>query len=820
MASPPTDTSQQSRSVPAIYNPYTMPKKVAASKLPSATNQPPVPPTSSTLKAPPNSTAPPASTSTRRTFGLATSTTRVEEAALKHFDAFQLANKRQPGIQNLQDRDVEGQLLIDLCYGVAEYLSTVRLPSGKIIASGSALQYLSSIKECLFARFSHHPMWQNEMWYSKLRTSTETATLRNAMNEDPDANQYSKTLPLYIESHEKDHRQEIRNAVMDRGSHSKGDAYAIDLKSLCDRQLHRCKAFPDENHGPAQQRLWYVLLLHAIGRGGEVALQQYKEWHWDVYFCAIDAIWKERKTLTRHAMLFGPWKYSEDGFLCDILHALGTFFIVEGGLDRDTNSSDALHYYIFPQLQNTKTDCCTIVSNSIKKHVHPDLKDFYSTRSIRKGVTTAVNGVVPDANVEYSGGWNNGSNSKAYKENNLSQSLPVLNYITGWKTLYTKKVSPQLQCLGPQAVAHLDKFQDALYDNIGVDLFRPEGRLRPLLEACTASQLMYFADVKRRYGSEHLLVKYIVDAANRAKISHGSITDPVKVLYAWGKAIKERFLADNVDCPQLDATAYNEQVAWQNEFNRKMAADTADLKEMIREHTRVHEAKVDALLELIREQAATIAQCTPMAAAAASLDGASVEADLAATSCNGKLAARVSLSPNGNASIAMASGTASGIVQAVAASGSKRAADTAMGALMKKMRENSKTAEQAQGNKVTLANLITTVYRTEGFVGQKSSLKGKLLSDFGKIPMQKGCFALAAAVVTDAQWELLCTPNLGRRELAQVTEAVQARCLARMLQLETNGARTESSHKGNFDGLGSRVKKYRADHGEAFLSTD
>ena len=85
---------------------------------------------------------------------------------------------------------------------------------------------------------------------------------------------------------------------------------------------------------------------------------------------------------------------------------------------------------------------------------------------------------------------------------------------------------------------------DALFVNNHTD-FVPNGVLRPMLETCFASLLMYYPNTEYELGPENILVIHIRNAAIKAKIEEFECDTPVQVLKLWSKKIREDFNSRN-----------------------------------------------------------------------------------------------------------------------------------------------------------------------------------------------------------------------------------------------------------------------------------
>ena len=154
----------------------------------------------------------------------------------------------------------------------------------------------------------------------------------------------------------------------------------IDLLSIL-RKLFRDAVLQCNREGKLQQRCWLIFLHYAVGRGGEIKLNDYNDWMWHPCFEVTDIGWAELKLLQKYAMAMVPHRCH---FLLDFYHALGCFWSVERGLFRAGNDELAIANYVFPDLHSCKdsqvtnkvtkstTTCLRIAQRRCPRHFRPN----------------------------------------------------------------------------------------------------------------------------------------------------------------------------------------------------------------------------------------------------------------------------------------------------------------------------------------------------------------------------------------------------------------------------------------------------------------
>jgi hypothetical protein len=405
------------------------------------------------------------------------------------------------------------------------------------------LQYLGRIKEQLHQRFPKHEEWATEKsWYSNLLDSTSKAAER-ILRDDPDYNN-PKIVPLYPIVKEGYYGTDING----------GKQCAFDMKLLSLRLLQKCSKSKIESlsNGPLQQRVWFLLMMYAVGRGGEIKGLKVEETQWDPWAWNIDLNWNEDKTLTRHSMLFGPSKHI---YLLCVYHAFACFFAVERGLYRSPDTIERkFHKYFFPDLHLiANSSVAAKLTSILKSMVPPDMRSNVSSRSTRKGATTflSMHAGVTESELNARGGWSDTTNSKSYRQLTPALTVPGDAALNQWQDTRTPKAAPYLRAIAKSFHPLIDNLLARLYViSKSLPEFQKGGHLRPFLEACTASLIMYHFDLVDDHGAHHAVAQRLLEAV--AEVLPQS--EPQVILRAWSTAIRNDFATRNPDLGELSAT--------------------------------------------------------------------------------------------------------------------------------------------------------------------------------------------------------------------------------------------------------------------------
>ena len=139
-----------------------------------------------------------------------------------------------------------------------------------------------------------------------------------------------------------------------------------------------------------QEACWVSLLNDAIGRGGEIRLQNFSHWEWHEHLQLTNAPWTELKTLSRYAMPMVP----HSQWVFDFYHRFACYFAFEDGLHRDDKDIEkGLLNMVFPALNlMTLGSVASLLTNIIRDNFPnecpQDMIMSYSSKSCCHGAIT------------------------------------------------------------------------------------------------------------------------------------------------------------------------------------------------------------------------------------------------------------------------------------------------------------------------------------------------------------------------------------------------------------------------------------------------
>lgn len=201
------------------------------------------------------------------TTGSSKSTEAGRVSALKHADIF--CKNKQIGLDNRGNASFGRLSENEICREeffkeFATYLAEHAVKTnGVLLMSGTAMQYLSALKEYAQAKFSSNPLWIEkslDTWYPYLR--------------------------LAIESNIQ-HRQIVNGLPIAESSQAIGRNLLISISE---------SLMITGSAEAMKRRLAIVMTFHAIGRSGESALSTWTSAIWDRQLGNLMINWNEKKT--------------------------------------------------------------------------------------------------------------------------------------------------------------------------------------------------------------------------------------------------------------------------------------------------------------------------------------------------------------------------------------------------------------------------------------------------------------------------------------------------------------------------------------------
>ena len=361
--------------------------------------------------------------------GLADATLGVKKAAKNFGEYFRRLNDLVP-LDNAVYEEFADDNLKAYCIALFKWASSTAIPAyadenmqptnpdnKRLCQRKSIEQYLIQIKEWIKSKFPNHPDFQspetkfNPSWWSELleQFRAKCDRFHQSIKGQGDIKFGETTYqPLF-----RTNQFEQIPGIVERGPFFRDPENSLEpwypsfdetnltqqedliskidltymLKNLCRNASTICVT------DKLQHRCWLLLLHLAVGRGGEIKYVNFKEWMWHGWAQALDIGWTELKVLQKYPM---PMVMDSHGWLFNIFHAIGSFWMVEDGLYRTPRQMVAGHRnYLFPQLHAIATGKVTDkVTEVIRGILPPDcpaeVKRAFSAKSARSGSITQL----------------------------------------------------------------------------------------------------------------------------------------------------------------------------------------------------------------------------------------------------------------------------------------------------------------------------------------------------------------------------------------------------------------------------------------------
>ena len=238
------------------------------------------------------------------------------------------------------------------------------------------------------------------------------------------------------------------------------------------------------------------LTFNGIGRGGEVKFLTYDKMFFCPNFQMLFSNWFQRKELkTTPTGFTSDWVHPE----LDNLFQLGCYWSLQDGLHRDpaemasaTGAAQRKLKYLFQDLHSVQDGTVAAqITSVIRTLVPPQLRDFYSAKSLRAGAITFLSW---NASVTYQesvalGGWSTGCNRDWYVWTYTIAIVPPVLALAGYPNPRVLPKLPTINILfaddNPSMMINPDLF-GSFIDNLFVislpEFQAPHGRLRNLLQ--------------------------------------------------------------------------------------------------------------------------------------------------------------------------------------------------------------------------------------------------------------------------------------------------------------------------------------------------
>jgi hypothetical protein len=516
--------------------------------------------------------------------GLADSTVNVKNAAKNFGEYFRKLNDLPPLddaiYEEFADENLKAYFLAFCKWAsstaIPAYADENMQPSNRenkrLCQRNTIEKYIIQIKEWIKSKFPHHPDFQspesnfNPSWWTELleqfrvkcdrfhqtikgqgdtvfgETNYQPLFRTNQFEEipgisergpffrDPE-NSLEPWFPSFDETKLTDHDDLISQIDL-----------TYMLKNLC-RNASTLRV-----NDKLQHRCWLLLLHLAVGRGGEIKYINFKEWTWHGWAQALDIGWTEVKVLQKYPM---PMVMDAHGWLFNVFHALGSFWMVEDGLYRTPRQMAAGHHnYLFPMLHATATGKVTdkvtdVIRGTLPSNSPPEVVRAFSAKSERSGAVTQLS-LTPFCGifeVAARSGHKTGLAIDYYTDKStIRNSLPGAKALSGYSRPDIIISVPQLEWLGNANKEAAIKFTQALFKTNIVD-FQIGKRLFCVVKICAATLILYHCRVTYDLSPANAISTKMRDIARAVNLRSADNPDlePEAVLDSWAETLHHKW---------------------------------------------------------------------------------------------------------------------------------------------------------------------------------------------------------------------------------------------------------------------------------------
>jgi hypothetical protein len=359
------------------------------------------------------------------------------------------------------------------------------------------------------------------------------------------------------------------------------------LKNLCRNASTLCV------NDKLQHRCWLLLLHLAAGRGGEIKFVNFKEWMWHGWAQALDIGWTEVKVLQKYPM---PMVMDAHGWLFNVFHALGSFWMVEDGLYRTPRQMAAGHRnYLFPHLHamaaSKVTDKVTeVMRGTLPADTPPEIMRAFSGKSARSGAVTQLS-LTPFIGIfelAARSGHKTGLAIDYYTDKStIRNSLPGAKALAGYSRPDMIISVPLLEWLETPNQDAAIKFAKALFKT-NIEDFQIGKRLFCVVKICAATLLMYHCQVTYDLSPSNAISTKMRDIARAVNLRDANYPamEPEAVLDHWSEILHKKWREVNQTANECKA----DLGSISNTLNG-LVASNASLQNEIRDNKRKTEER-------------------------------------------------------------------------------------------------------------------------------------------------------------------------------------------------------------------------------------
>ena len=194
------------------------------------------------------------------------------------------------------------------------------------------------------------------------------------------------------------------------------------------------------------------------------------------------------------------------------------------------------------------TKLTKIIRDNLPDGVEGKLKKSFSSKSLRKGGISelaAHKDITMFDSIARTGHSLGNSQDHYCDRMHPFSGLAAGMALSGWSDIDGKMIlPPRLSCLGSLSMVDAVRMMLHVFV-VSLPEFKPNGVLFPLLLQITACLIMYYPHNVSNYGTQHILIVTIRNAAIRSQIRDANCSSPKKTLMYWAKKIKVDFEQQN-----------------------------------------------------------------------------------------------------------------------------------------------------------------------------------------------------------------------------------------------------------------------------------
>lgn len=749
-----------------------------------------------------------------RQIGKSDSTAFASNAAIKLYDAYRKLQQK-PKFMEMDIIEIENDHLAAEILNFCQWISSTPIPryfnedlqpkkevegATQLLQASTLVKYVGKIIAQIRQKFPNHPDFQSippeevPSWWTNLRPAFQTELTRFHMRLGSDfVFGESYTRPLYC----KTTLVQQNHDTVQLKNHDFSSI--IDLPMVC-KKLMQDATLSCNHNGPLQQRCWLIFTFQAVGRGGEVKFQNFKEWEWHSRYEVLDIVWTELKLLEKYSMPMVPHKMH---YICDFYHCLASFWSVENGLWRDHTMHKSNASYVFPDLHALNDSSVArkitgIIRDNIPAGCPDNIKKSYSAKSLCRGAITQLATHPGCSTMDVCGrsGHSTGTNLDSYLDQSyIVRGLRGAKVLNEYINIEAETAVPRLEALGSSALETMNHFISLLYIN-NIPQLQPMGTIHIVLRTCTASLIMHHQLVTTELGPHNAVSTKLRNTAREARLFDARYPNvgPDQILDIWSSIISD------------DYKARNPEVA-------KASPNAISMSTVINQHTEVLQSISQKLNDMITERRDLINYIATQSATITSFQTTVHKLQDQLNAANKKLSV-LRTPPNVEDTFSPPS------AKRLFCGTSETASEKQPGfeePLIKDIypliygAEAKEKAEATSEKNKYLSTVLIDLYHNGCFHATNILKHCTVPFHYQERQLVENCLELVDLVITDDEKKVLISKDASAEWLQTFGKNIEARCMLKLLEYEGLPDTKKTKKKATYLAIGQRIRKYKAE---------